>query len=995
MGKGTARDFRTGRVLTAMRSLGSLLFAGALVLASAPFPARAEGDPGGPEDQAYAGLFALQEAAENLQDNGEQDGDGKRAIIAEWEKLHDAALVSTLPDGSPHPLAYLADIKIASQLYLLGRLPEAMARARRGMEGLADRVDEQPLAYAEAGALIGVMMAQGGEAAEALPLVEAGHKRFTTFYDTLAPDERWRALIVSKSNLEFALSQVLNRVGENGQALEYQRLSLETRRDGLGENDPDTISSYYGYAQALQRNEQIAEADHYARLAVEKAVAFIPTSHPAYARSLEMLGIILSRTGRPIEATGYLTRALELKRENEGPDNLYFAYGIHNLGTILFNRELYRDAEPFFLEADPVFREFQGENSPYAAGAMAHAGRIAFAEGRVDQAVERLLKAESQLGANMQDDEILLRIQPDLIRGLIAQDKTGEALARAASHLAQVNALESETPFSLAHARLLRDRAASAAGDGDPAEEHTAVLGLVAQLRNSQEVALGGTLSTDRRAALDLAMEVAAGTGDADAMLQAMGLISGSSVAHANAMRSERLAAQDPELAEAIRLFQDAATSAEESERAWLAALPAGEVSEQLQAEREATLAARDMLGVDLNYSFPEWAASRPQFEPSLAALQQSLARDEALLTVMPGYNGSYLLLVTHDAALPAASPIGRAEMLALAGRLSQAVRAGSFDPDSARQLHRAIVIPEFAPLLAGKSALRIHASGALASLPFALLQDPAAGDGAGWLIDRFMLTSASDLLPHPAAAAPRGPLETYAAIAATAPFAGAAAHAGSEDQSGSINSFFDRQGVDTASLAELPPLPDTRLEAESVAGLFDPAGTTLLMGPAAQEAALTSSAIADADVLLFATHGLVAGEIEGVAEPALVLSPPSAAGMGDGLLTVSEIAGLKLASDWVILSACNSAAGSAGGLPAFTGLAQAFRYAGAGTLLVSHWQVRDDIAAFITIETLRAYRQGLSKPAALQAAIRKLRASPDIAGATEPFAWAPFVLLD
>lgn len=978
-----------------MRAVQCLACAGALVLACASPQAHAQENHADPWDDSYAALFALHDAADELQANGEQDGDGKRAIIAEWEKLRDAALIATLPDGSPHPLAYLADIKVASQLYGLGQLPEAMARARRGMEGLAEYVDDEPLTYAEAGALIGVMMAQGGEAGEALPFVEAGHKRFTAYYDTLTPEERGRGLIVSKSNLEFALSQVLNRLGENAQALEYQRLSLETRRDGLGANDPDTISSYYGYAQALQRNERIAEADHYARLAVETAVAHIPASHPSYARAFEMLGIILSRTGRPIEATGYLTRALELKRDYEGADNLYFAYGIHNLGTILFNRELYRDAEPLFLEADPVFRQFQGESSPYAAGSIAHAGRIAFAENRVDQAVERLFKAESQLGENMRDDEILLRIQPDLIRGLIAQARTGEALARASSHLVQVTALESETPFSLAHARLLRDRAARAGGQGAPGEEHAAVRGLLAQLRNSQEVAMGGTLSTDRRAALDLAMEVAADTGDADSMLQAMGLISGSSLARANTMRSERLATQDPELAEAIRLYQDAATGAEESERAWLTALAAGEVSELLQAEHEASLAARDMLEVDLTYSFPEWAASRPQFAPSLSALQQSLAQDEAFLAVMPGYNGSYLLLVTADAALPAASPLGRAEMLGLAGRLSQSVRAGSFDPAAAGQLHEAIFIPEFAPLLAGKAALRIHAGGALASLPFAMLLDPAAGDGEGWLIDRFTLTSASDLLPRTPGAGPRGPLESYAAIAATLTFGDAADRAPGDDGDGSINRFFDRDGIDIASLAELPPLPETRGEAESVAGLFDPGATTLLLGAAAQESALASPAIADADVLLFATHGLVAGEIEGMAEPALVLSPPSDEGGGDGLLTVSEIAALKLASDWVILSACNSAAGSAGGLPAFTGLAQAFRYAGAGTLLVSHWQVRDDIAAFITIETLRGYRQGLSKPAALQAAIRKLRASPDIAGAGEPFAWAPFVLLD
>lgn len=56
-----------------------------------------------------------------------------------------------------------------------------------------------------------------------------------------------------------------------------------------------------------------------------------------------------------------------------------------------------------------------------------------------------------------------------------------------------------------------------------------------------------------------------------------------------------------------------------------------------------------------------------------------------------------------------------------------------------------------------------------------------------------------------------------------------------------------------------------------------------------------------------------------------------------DGYLSASEIATLKLDADWVILSACNTAAGSAEGAEALSGLARAFFYAGTRALLVSH----------------------------------------------------------
>ena len=88
--------------------------------------------------------------------------------------------------------------------------------------------------------------------------------------------------------------------------------------------------------------------------------------------------------------------------------------------------------------------------------------------------------------------------------------------------------------------------------------------------------------------------------------------------------------------------------------------------------------------------------------------------------------------------------------------------------------------------------------------------------------------------------------------------------------------------------------------------------------------------------IVAFATHGLVPGELDGLTQPALALSAPDLAdGSGDGLLTMEEILSLKLDADWVVLSACNTAAadGNSSG-EGLSGLAKAFCYAGARSLL-------------------------------------------------------------
>jgi CHAT domain-containing protein len=103
-----------------------------------------------------------------------------------------------------------------------------------------------------------------------------------------------------------------------------------------------------------------------------------------------------------------------------------------------------------------------------------------------------------------------------------------------------------------------------------------------------------------------------------------------------------------------------------------------------------------------------------------------------------------------------------------------------------------------------------------------------------------------------------------------------------------------------------------------------------------------------------------VAGEVEKFAkvkaEPALALTiPDKPTDLDDGLLAASEIAQLKLNADWVVLSACNTAAEGNPGAEALSGLARAFFYAGARSLIVSHWEVDSEATVQLMTGTFRA----------------------------------------
>jgi CHAT domain-containing protein len=130
--------------------------------------------------------------------------------------------------------------------------------------------------------------------------------------------------------------------------------------------------------------------------------------------------------------------------------------------------------------------------------------------------------------------------------------------------------------------------------------------------------------------------------------------------------------------------------------------------------------------------------------------------------------------------------------------------------------------------------------------------------------------------------------------------------------------------------------------------------------------------------------------------EPGLILTPPEQASeTDDGYLSASEIAGLKLDADWAILSACNTAAGGAQGAEALSGLARAFFYAGARSLLVSHWEVNSD--ATVKLITKAVAELKANPKIGRAEALRRSMLSMITTGKeyeAHPAFWAPFVLV-
>jgi CHAT domain-containing protein/predicted negative regulator of RcsB-dependent stress response len=199
-------------------------------------------------------------------------------------------------------------------------------------------------------------------------------------------------------------------------------------------------------------------------------------------------------------------------------------------------------------------------------------------------------------------------------------------------------------------------------------------------------------------------------------------------------------------------------------------------------------------------------------------------------------------------------------------------------------------------------------------------------------------------------------------------------------------------------------PLPEAREEALQVAKVLGArVERDVYLRDRATESNLKKLPLNGFRNLLFATHGLVAGEFGPGMQPGLVFSlvnDPE----NDGLLEMGEILGLDFNADLAVLSACNTASG--GGEEdrgeGFSGLTRSFMYAGTKSLLVTDWSVESSTARTLVQVTFSKIKEGHAKAKALALAKREVIAGNALItfghnrliSKAHPFFWAPYVLV-
>lgn len=909
--------------------------------------------------------------------------------------------------GSEHPNTLMSMSNLAHNLIGLNRVQEALV-VREKVLALRRKVlgDKAPYTILSMGELAATLSMLG---------------RFSASYDIKKDEAELSAAVYGQEHLitlfaRLTLANVLQDLGRYDEAIEINRQLPELFQQKLGETNNYSIGSLSSLAAALSALGRIDEALVIQRRALELSRAAFGDEGYRTIITQNLLAKILMQLGRFEEALKLNQQVDKLSEKVLGSKHLTTLQAKNNLAVNLSRLGLKENALEAQMNNYETMRKVLGDEHPLTIISLQNIATNLYRLGRVDQAINTARQSlKLQRKVLGEKHPAVLGSMSDLTWLMISQSNNlSEALVYArkvyrgrsafgGTDVGREEATGRESLQSTDASYLFAEALWSSAADTKPS---------ISEAKQAfQALQIGSAGPTSQAVAANAAMRhaIASGLGEA-------------------ARERRELVSQWLDLEK-----QSLQTLSSPAEKDFVRP----QILTNRMAEAGAKIRAIDTV---LKKRAPQYFAILKQTPLRISETRKLLKKGEAILLITPTEFGTHIIALNDNEIIWKRSDLKRGDIARFVSRLRQdldpastayargpdlslpgASAMPSFDRKSAHELYEALIQP-VAEMIKGSSQVFIVADGALASLPLGVLvteeplsteddTDPDVLRRTSWLADAYPIVQLPSLQSLSYLRTYNQPLTSQRAETSFVGFGdpllgGASFERGSRTASlptvevnSLIGSGVTANGsllMDTELLRALPRLPGTARELESVRQSLNAPASSVRVAMQMTESSIKESNLKDVGILHLATHGLTAAQSGSLAEPGLVFTPPQmATPQDDGYLASSEVIALDLTmTDWVILSACNTAAASGkNGETGLSGLARSFFYAGASTLLVSHWPVDDDVAAKITTSTIGYSRSGMSRSQALQKAMKDIRTSADPRLA-HPSVWAPFSIL-
>ncbi len=849
----------------------------------------------------------------------------------------------------------------AAQLEVEGRFDEARRMLERALtltEGARGRNDVQVAAVAAQLAGVQRKLADGA-AAECL------------YQRAIAILDRTRgAAHPTAARARSELAVLYQREGKRRKAEALLRQALDVIEKTLGAEHPWFVSSLATLGNLRDSAGDLEEEEAIIRRAMSIAETIGDTESIQYAALLNNLGEVRRQKEDYGHAEALFQQSLALGERLLGPANYTTATPLQNLGIVARERKDYAMAEEYNTRALSIRERAVGLNHPDVAHILTNLANIYRARGDYARSLETHLRALRiwENAAGPYQRATLLSV------GNIAKTYAAMGdIARALPYQRRADAIvETQLTLNLAigseRQKLMFVQGVSERTD------RTISLHLREAPHNREAAALATLVLLQRKGrVLDTLIDTLAAvrqriTNTSDASL--LDRLNTTTAELARLALNPRFASH-PETRE--RAIADLALRKERLE---------GELAEH-SSEFRAQMRPITLEGVESalpqRTALVEFTIFRP-FNPRAERNSEAYDRPH------------YAAYIVRRGRAASGFDLGPAEAIDGAiGELREALR----DPTRADVAQRARDVDErvMEPLrsaLGDASRLLISPDGELNLVPFEALVDTQGR----YLVERHTvtyLTSGRDLLRmQPARTNHRRP------VIFADPIFGEPSIASAPTDAGASPTRAVRRSVTVAanfSALYFAPLAATAEEGHAIKGLFP--SSTLYTGHGATKAALQR--VKGPRMLHIASHGFFLQDARATVDNPLLRSGLALAGAnlthgqpGDGMLTALEASGLDLwGTKLVTLSACDTGIGEVRNGEGVYGLRRAFVLAGAETVVMSLWPVRDAVAREAMVAYYSGLRAGLGRSDALRHAQLAMLKRP---GRQHPFYWASFI---
>jgi CHAT domain-containing protein/Flp pilus assembly protein TadD len=801
---------------------------------------------------------------------------------------------------------------------------------------------------------LGNVASNRGELSDA----ESHYNRALAIQERLAPD----SLDVARSYNNLGL--VALRRGDLATADDYYRRGLALR-EHLAPGSVDVARSLnrLGVLARVRGDAESAQA-HYQR-AFEIRQKLSPDSIDV-SDSLNNLGIVAHVRGDLVAAEGYYQRAIAIKQKL-APDSLTLATTLNNLGLVARDRGDLRTAETYHSLALAIDEKLAPASLDMARS-LSNAGAIARAQGDLASAEARFKRAlaiRERLAQGSADEAESLHELGELYLTANQRTHAAEYFERS------IRALETQL------GRLGADQETRSGFGAQFAERYRDYIDLLVDLKQPAEAF--HVLERSRARTLL-------------AMMAERDLLFSADVPDDIERERKRIAWDYDRAQEGLANLNPA----------------------QEQAKIEASLTRirelrelQSRLIERVRRQSPRFASLQYPQPLDFKAAQAAIDPGTVLLSFSVGKESSYLFVVSRgEPAQVHRLDIGQRGLRDQIERFRTLIgRAplGASDPtgllERGRGLYTLLLQPA-AKTIARAQRVVVVPDGPLHLLPFAALvrarDDGAAGAEPDWqyLVEwKPLHVVVSATVYAELRKARQGRREPQAPTLVA--FGDPAYPSAGPDVADTVAT---RDPVVRSMLTRgyrLPRLPATRREVTAIAALYEGRAQTYL-GEAATEERAKSAGIRGR-YLHFASHGLIDERFPLNSGLALTIPEAPREGQDNGILQAWEIfERLRLDSDLVVLSACETGLGKEMGGEGLVGLTRAFQYAGARSVLASLWSVADESTAVLMERFYGYLRAGLSKDAALRRAqldlIRRAR-SDTASDGSHPYYWGAFQL--